>query len=189
MRIRKFSKRKQRSLISYINKIKDPFLRELFIYRPLLIEKMFNKNLNSIKKNNLLNPSLNWRNYYTKKGKFNNESEFVKKFFWVLHNNFLGFVGYDDKLRIYSLDGIENDGTNIFDEAFSCSYDILKFSDIIYNVFGLSVSIDEALYAFVFSIEEGKNLSKIFGPEYYDLSTGKAIAIDEEDLYYEFEVR
>ena len=186
MLTKRFSKKKPKFLTSYINSIKDPFLRELFIYRPLLIEKMLNKNLNSIKKNNLLNSSLNWRNYYNKKGKFNDKYGFVKKLFHVLHNNFIGIVDYDGELCIYSLNGITKE-TN-YDPNKSCySYDILEFSDMIHNIVNIPIFVDEALYTYVFSIEEGKELAKMHEPKYYDLSTGKAISIDKDDLYHEFD--
>lgn len=175
-------------MTSYINKIENSFLQELFIYRPLVIEKMFNKNLNSIKKSNLLNPSLNWKNYYDKKGKFNNKYDFVKKLFQVLQNNFIGIVDYNGELCIYSLNGIIKD-INYSSRSFvnNFSYDILEFSDIIHNIGNVSIFVDEALYAFVFSIEEGRELAKMHEPKYYDLSTGEAISIDKDDLYREFD--
>jgi hypothetical protein len=144
---------------------------------------MFNKSLNSIKKNNLLNPSLNWRNYYNRKGKFNDKYGFVKKLFHVLHNNFIGIVNYDGELCIYSLNGISKKKN--YDSNKSYSYDILEFSDMIHNLINVPVFVDEALYTFVFSIEEGQELAEMYKPKYYDLSTGKAIPMGEEDLYYE----
>lgn len=186
MLTKRFLKKKPKFLTSYINKIEDSFLQELFIHRPLLIEKMFNKNLNSIKKDNLLNPSLNWRNYYNKKGKFNNEYDFVKKLFHVLQNNFIGGVNYEGELCIYGLRGIIKE-TNYDSNKSYHSYDVIEFSDMIHKIMSVPMYINEILYTFVFSIEESKELAKMYEPEYYDLSTGKAILIDKYDLYHEFE--
>ena len=189
MLTKRFLKKKPKFLTSYINRIENSFLQELFIYRPLVIEKMFNKNLNSIKKSNLLNPSLNWKNYYDKKGKFNNKYDFVKKLFNVLQNNFIGIVDYNGELCIYNLNGIIKNIINYSSKSSvnSFSYDILEFSDMIHNIGNISIFVDEVLYAFVFSIEEGRELTKMHEPKYYDLSTGEAISIDKDDLYREFD--